>query len=563
MTEDSAVQLKSQTTQLDFDGDYDDHDDHDADAFWWCDPRTTPFEDLHGQTVSPRARRRSKQAAWRSTQTRPIERERCSPIPGRRPARSTRRAAHVLDIGTNHYHSRHQDHQEQRADEAVRPALQLGSDSRAVSNPGDFRGFVLDDGPAAAADTAAPSTYVHGTEASVTVVLHARHGIPVHPCVDIGDLDFGLAFRTAKAAEVEEYEEKTAEDIEPLPRAKSRIALLHQIPSDVLEQSLMFLSGRTLASLTRVSPPFSRNGHCTRAAQARCYQLEGRVAQTLAPWCRRLELVECLRLTRSPTLHAAVKDMINLQLQGGRLRLVGAELGDEGAVVLAKAMRACPEPLVLVNLSGNGIGDEGAIAIAGALRYHSKSLRAFCIARNQIGSAGTRAISHSVARCPDLGVLYLAANPLHRVPVREDTGPRPGSRPIPSATSEPNEPAFVESPTCVAIAEELLMRADAKAFAAVAHSWTQERKYSSLLPAATSWCDATFAARGNAAAEEAQGGSEVNEVSELDGVEALIATVKQNESLCTLSVRATGIAACFAQDIRDAWGDRCPTGLYL
>jgi hypothetical protein len=42
--------------------------------------------------------------------------------------------------------------------------------------------------------------------------------------------------------------------------------------------------------------------------------------------------------------------------------------------------------------------------------------------------------------------------------------------------------ADVESPTCEAIRDELLVRADAKAFAQVAHAWSKNRKYSDILP---------------------------------------------------------------------------------
>ena len=38
------------------------------------------------------------------------------------------------------------------------------------------------------------------------------------------------------------------------------------------------------------------------------------------------------------------------------------------------------------------------------------------------------------------------------------------------------------SPTCEAIRDELLVRADAKAFAQVAHAWSKNRKYSEILP---------------------------------------------------------------------------------
>ena len=233
-------------------------------------------------------------------------------------------------------------------------------------------------------------------------------------------------------------------------------------------------------------------------------------------------------------------------LPGGRLRLIGAALGDAGAAILARALVASSlggghaqglgGPLHLVNLSGNGIGDAGAARLATALKMHAASLHAICLARNTLGSAGCAAIAGVAATCARLGVLYLAANPL----TRAAAPPKPGGVQQPG---EEEEAAAVE--------EELVMNPyDPRLWAL--QPTTADGDKGSDGDGDSHDDDGAAAAADDAAAAV-----------DLAGADALVAAVAGNPTIVTLSVRETGLAADVAQRLRDAWAHRSPVDLLL
>jgi len=363
-----------------------------------------------------------------------------------------------------------------------------------------------------------------------------------------------------------EEEEHMAVEEGGLDATGSPASLLHACPEELAKCALAFLPPASLAALSssaKSGPPTLVN----TVAQSLCQDLRASSGCPHGNWVSRLELLHASKEATHPAVADAIDEMVNGKMLLGRLRVVGGNVTDEELQPLCRAIMALPKscPLQLINLSGNRIGDPGALALAQALSSHTKTLHAICLARNEIGSAGAEALAHLAAHCPRLGVFYLAANPLHRV-YGVDYHSAPPDEP---------SPRLAASPTCVAISEELLMRADARLLASMARRWSASRRYSELLPLVKEYSPPTNTAVAGSDMEEFQlsptrltamheeRDKRARAASESDGVEALIQAVEANHSLTTLSVRATGIAPCFCQKIREAWGDRSATGLYL
>jgi len=344
---------------------------------------------------------------------------------------------------------------------------------------------------------------------------------------------------------------------------------LQVIPVELIKNSLAFLPPSSLASFSKSSKSGAPQ-LADEVARSLCLALRAGVSSVASgDWITCLELLHAAREATHAGVAEAIIEMVNGKMVLGRLRVVGGNVTDEELQPLCRAIAALPPtcPLQLVNLSGNCIRDPGALALARALQYHTKSLHAICLARNQIGSAGAQALAHLAEHCTRLGVFYLAANPLHRVH---------GVDYAPASESPPEtSPRLPPSPTCVAISEELLMRADARLLASMARHWSASRRYSELLPLAKEYAPSPTTAGIHQIEEECQlppthlaslyeeHDKQARQATELDGVEALVQAVQVNRSLTTLSIRATGIAPCFCDKIREAWGDRSATGLYL
>lgn len=90
------------------------------------------------------------------------------------------------------------------------------------------------------------------------------------------------------------------------------------------------------------------------------------------------------------------------------LRMCYNQIGDAGAIALAKALPQVPE-LVTLKVWLNVIGDSGAAAIAEAVT-HLPKLETIELDRNHIGDLGAAAIAEALRRVPKLKRLVLSCN---------------------------------------------------------------------------------------------------------------------------------------------------------
>ena len=84
------------------------------------------------------------------------------------------------------------------------------------------------------------------------------------------------------------------------------------------------------------------------------------------------------------SLHLIAKIVRNNSITS--LQLMGNKIGDEGAAMIAEALRV-NSSLTALNLASTGLGDEGAAGIASAL-YFNSSLSDLALERNNIGDEG-------------------------------------------------------------------------------------------------------------------------------------------------------------------------------
>jgi hypothetical protein len=93
-------------------------------------------------------------------------------------------------------------------------------------------------------------------------------------------------------------------------------------------------------------------------------------------------------------VHGNIKDFVEKLKDTNitNLDLTDNEIGDEGAIGLADAIKQKGSKITVLRLNNNGIGDEGAKALADAIKQKGSKISVLHININHIGDEGTKAL---------------------------------------------------------------------------------------------------------------------------------------------------------------------------
>ncbi len=93
-----------------------------------------------------------------------------------------------------------------------------------------------------------------------------------------------------------------------------------------------------------------------------------------------------------------------------RIRLSHNKIGDQGAVALALAIRHCVAPIQSIDLTGNGIGDQGAVALASMITHTNAPITWIGLENNKINNRGATAIENALRYNDTISSLLLGGN---------------------------------------------------------------------------------------------------------------------------------------------------------